>query len=99
MQCMQDMQKIIYHRPIGHPKMDQEKAIKILSREKGYEEKLVDDLVNYYLFSLYTIEDIEPRHKELIKTNLTTITHESIKHRYLFAKMIDMVLEHGKADY
>lgn len=75
------------------------KTIDILRKEKAYEDELVHTLGNYYLISLDGITDINDKERKKIKDTLSKIMHESIKHRYQFNQLLQMVMEHGKNNF
>jgi hypothetical protein len=79
--------------------LDQTKALDILNREKDYEDRLVENLDNYFLVSLDSIDDITDEQKEKIRHHLKIIIKESMKHRYLFDQLIQRVMEHGEDNY
>ena len=79
--------------------VNQTDTLSRLNREKNYEDKLVDNLNNYFIYSLDNIKDISVDEKDKIKQILETIMKESHNHSFMFDQLIQMVIEHGEDTY
>ena len=71
--------------------MDKQQAINMLSKDKAYEDKLVADLSEHYIFILDGIEDLEDKEIKEIREKLLIIVDESRMHSSAFNELIEMV--------
>jgi hypothetical protein len=79
--------------------VNQKEALDRLNKEKNYEEKIANDLLNYYIISLDTIKDISEEQKKTIIASLTVIGNDSLMHSNAFNNLINYVLNNGETEY
>ena len=79
--------------------MNQEDALKILNKERDYEEKISKDIIYFLEISLPSIKGLSKEELEEIDDKLKIIEKDSIRHMNMFEKLIDFVLENGKGKY
>lgn len=79
--------------------VNQTDTLERLNKEKEYEDRLVDNLTNYFLYSLDAISDLAEEQREKVKESLGLIAHESRKHSYMFNNLVQMVVENGENNY
>lgn len=79
--------------------MNQTDTLARLNKEKDYEDRLAENLSNYFLNSLDSIPDITAEQREKTKDNLMIIMQESNKHAKWFDLLIQMVVENGEDNY
>ena len=70
-----------------------------LNKEREYEDKLVEVLSDFYIYTLDYIDDIDSAKKERISEILTKIKVDSIMHSEKFNMLLQMVLENGEDNY
>jgi hypothetical protein len=78
---------------------DQVETLRILNKEKNYEEEMAKNISGYCSDSLDYIEELESSQREEIKAHLNKLAQESLKHSRMFEQLIMMVIENGDADY
>jgi hypothetical protein len=79
--------------------VNQKEALDRLNKEKDYEEKIANDLLNYYVISLEGIEDITEEQKKIIIASLEIIGNDSLMHASAFNNLITYVLNNGETEY
>jgi hypothetical protein len=79
--------------------VDQKTTLDRLRKERDYEEKISKDLIDYFIFSLDYIKNLNEGEKEIIKKYLDIIYVESLRHKFAFEKLIHMVINNGEKDY
>jgi hypothetical protein len=79
--------------------VNQKEALDRLNKEKNYEEKIANDLLNYYIISLDTIKDISEEQKKTIMASLAVIGNDSLMHANAFNNLINYVLNNGETEY
>jgi hypothetical protein len=79
--------------------MDKQTTLDILNREKEYEDKLVDLLLNYYANCVDDIHDIKDKDKIIINKYISIITSDSRRHSYMFNSLVQMVFENEENNY
>ncbi len=80
---------------------NQTQTIKILNREKEYEDKLIDELNSYFISCLEKglIKEISEAQKNKLIEFLKIIANESRKHSLMFGGLMDFILENGEQNY
>jgi hypothetical protein len=76
----------------------QQETLDLLNQGKNYEEKLADDLMEYYLACLSTIEFTD-KDREEIRRLLLIIHKDSVTHAFAFNDLINYVLKNGESNY
>lgn len=79
--------------------VNQKEALDRLNKEKDYEDRLANDLLNYYIVSLENIKDLSEKEREEVRKVLSKIAHESQRHSNMFSILIGYVLENGETKY
>jgi hypothetical protein len=79
--------------------LTQEEALRILGREKEYEEQLVVRLYDYFISSIGQVSGISHVEAEQIRKTLENIASDSQGHSYEFNMLMQMVLENGEDKY
>lgn len=79
--------------------VNQKEALNRLNKEKDYEDKIANDLLNYYIVSIDEIPDITKEQKKKVKESLNTIGRESLGHSNMFSMLINYVLNNGETEY
>ena len=79
--------------------VNQREALDKLNKEKEYEDRLADDLLNYYLMSLEKISDLNEEERKKVEKTLKIIARESQMHSNLFSVLIHYVLNNGETNY
>jgi hypothetical protein len=79
--------------------VNQKEALDRLNKEKDYEEKIANDLLNYYVISLDGINDLSVEQKKIIIASLEIIGHDSEMHASAFNNLITYVLNNGETEY
>jgi hypothetical protein len=74
-------------------------ALVRLNEEKAYEDKLAKDLSEYFIVSLDNIQDLTNDERDLIRKYLNVIMNDSLRHSAAFNQLVQMVYEHGDADF
>jgi len=74
-------------------------TLKILQKEYEYEDQLMKDLANFYIYNLKNIPDLSEREKKILIEKLTQIKNESEGHRNSFNELIKYVTENGADNY
>jgi ferritin-like protein len=77
---------------------DQTETLKRLNKEKDYEDKLAEDLTNYFIYSLDSI-DLKDEERKKLKESLEIISSESRKHSHMFSQLIQSIVENGEDNY
>ncbi len=78
---------------------NQKEALDRLNKEKDYEDKIANDLLNYYLVSIDKIFDLTSTQRNKIREGLSTIAHDSQMHSEMFNLLINYVLNNGETEY
>jgi len=78
---------------------NQKEALDRLNKEKDYEDKIANDLLNYYLVSIDKIFDLTSTQRNKIRQGLSTIAHDSQMHSEMFNLLINYVLNNGETEY
>ena len=78
---------------------NQKETLNRLNKEKNYEDKIAENLLNYYIVSLENISDLTESEKKKIEKTLNTIAHDSQMHSSLFNVLINYVLNNGETEY
>jgi flagellar biosynthesis chaperone FliJ len=76
--------------------MEKRELISLLEKERDYEENIIYDLSNLYLYSLQHIEDLNEEEIEQIKKDITCLRDDSENHKKTFEKLIDYVRKKEK---
>jgi len=71
----------------------QKELLKILNRERDYEDGIAKDLFAYINYSLDDISDLTSKEKDMIGAVLSTIAHESAGHYQMFTKLIEKCID------
>lgn len=79
--------------------VNQKEALDRLNKEKDYEEKIANDLLNYYVISLDGINDLSEEQKKIIIASFNIIGHDSEMHASAFNNLINYVLNNGETEY
>lgn len=96
------LEKVIYFRyyvMFVKKMVNQIDALKILNREKNYEDKLFLDLAYYCEACMSDIKDLNSEEKQKVVKILGKIGHESLRHKNLFVELIGMVIENEETEY
>lgn len=78
---------------------NQKETLNRLNKERDYEDRLADNLLNYYIVSLEKISDLNEKQKKEIERVLSIIAHDSQGHSSLFNVLINYVLNNGETEY
>jgi hypothetical protein len=79
--------------------MNQTETLDRLNKEKSYEDKLAEDLSNYFLVSVASLNGLNEDEKAKCKKHLEKIMFESRKHAYMFDQLIQKVFESGNDSF
>ena len=79
--------------------VNQKEALDRLNKEKEYEDRLANVLLNYYIVSLDKIDDLSKKDKDELRKVLSTIAHDSEGHSNIFSYLITYVLNNGETKY
>ena len=78
---------------------NQKETLNRLNKEKNYEDKLADTLLNYYLESIDQIFELTSTQRNKVRDYLSKIAHESQMHSSMFNLLINYVLNNGETEY
>ena len=78
--------------------VSKEDALKHLTLDRDYEDKLVSDISSYLLESVDNLK-ISNEDKEKIKIYLNMIRSDSERHSLIFSQMMDYVINNAKDRY
>jgi hypothetical protein len=70
-----------------------------LKKESDYEEKISDDLSNYFLECLEEVDELTYEERRELKNKLQEILEDSVKHKNMIVKLIEYVENNGKDSY
>lgn len=76
-----------------------EEALIELRKDREYEEKIFLNLSDFILFNLESLEDVNLKEKEKIKSHLKILMEDTINHKDLFNMLIDYILKSNKDIY
>jgi hypothetical protein len=79
--------------------VNQTETLNRLNKEKNYEDRLVADLTEYFIFSLESVTDIDKQQRKQIQSSLERIKYESMDHSDMFNNLIQLVMENGEDNY
>jgi len=79
--------------------VNQKEALDRLNKEKEYEDRLANVLLNYYIVSLDKIDDLSKKDKDELRKVLSTIAHDSEGQSNIFSYLITYVLNNGETKY
>jgi len=79
--------------------MDKQKALDRLKDERDYEDELVQRLNDYILNRIEDIPELDKSEREKIRKFIEIITHDTIRHSYLFSDLMQTVIEDDERQY
>ena len=79
--------------------MKQRGALKLLNKERDYEDDIVENLNTYFVYSLDGVKGLSESEKDKIKKYLSKIATDSARHSIAFSQLISSVLDRGDVDY